>query len=453
MKLGTRPPPIPAARRSPEKSIDMDEYWRMRMGMPKMPPPPPSGYPPDHVPGRSTAADASHRRKNPISDEPLNPEDFDDVFGGPPRTVLSGRFATACQRSLSSSSSSGGFIYEEIFRQAERAPPPPDGRTGRILPEFRIPGQKGSDFYSDIFGWEDHERVVRSRSRSKASSSSVLSSEELSPLQPAAAVDGHDDVSYFASKLSRRNTSPETISLNPVSNDSFPDDFELNSLSSAVSSVSQSSDEKLKMEDGFLGYDEEDEDDDDDMSAYVIEINTENRGGRSTYESNGVDEAIAWAKEKFQTQCEMKNPAQENFNGHQESDQGHADSFGPLLDGQRDEWGPWKDKEQLESKVQNEMQILDEQLRMWSANNRANIRLLLSSLHQILWPESGWFAVSLSDLTEISQVKKAYQKARLCLHPDKLQQRGATIQQKYIADKAFSLLQEAWEAFVTQRVS
>ncbi|GER36762.1 chaperone DnaJ-domain superfamily protein [Striga asiatica] len=242
----------------------MDESWRMRMGMPKMPPPP-TGYPPDHLPGRLTAAAASHRRQNTISDEPLNPEDFDDVFGGPPRTVLSGRFATACQRSRSTSSSSGGFIYEEIFRPADRAPPPAAaGRTGRMLPEFRIPGEKGSDFYSDIFGWEDHERVVRSRSRSKASSSSVLSSEELSPLQPAAAVDGQDD---------------------------------------------------------------------------------------------------------------------------------------------------------------------------------------------ILWRESGWFAVSLSDLTEISQVKKAYQKARLCLHPDKLQQRGATIQQKYIADKAFSLLQDAWEAFVAQRVS
>ena len=38
-------------------------------------------------------------------------------------------------------------------------------------------------------------------------------------------------------------------------------------------------------------------------------------------------------------------------------------------------------------------------------------------------------------------MKKAYQKARLCLHPDKLQQRGATMLQKYVAEKAFTILQ------------
>lgn len=37
-------------------------------------------------------------------------------------------------------------------------------------------------------------------------------------------------------------------------------------------------------------------------------------------------------------------------------------------------------------------------------------------------------------------VRKAYKKATLCVHPDKLQQRGATIQQKYICEKVFDLL-------------
>lgn len=60
---------------------------------------------------------------------------------------------------------------------------------------------------------------------------------------------------------------------------------------------------------------------------------------------------------------------------------------------------------------------------------------------QILWFNSGWLPVPLAYLIESSRVKKAYQKARLCLHPDKLQQRGATIPQKHIAEKAFSILQ------------
>ncbi|GFP81180.1 auxilin-related protein 2 [Phtheirospermum japonicum] len=389
-----------------------------------------------------------------------------------------------------------GFSYEEIFRRPSKAPPPVR-RSGRSLPEFRIPGQQSSDFYSDIFGSEDYGRVVRSRSRSKASSSSVLSSEELSPLRTAAfASDGDDDVSYFASKLrpinvksrwtsrkmaheedkqtqqhkmmppfaftppfynttennnnnnnnnnnfktysfglSPRNASPETISLEPISNGSFrisADDLELNSPSSPVSSVCQSPNKETKTEDECM--DEEDEA----MSSYVIEINSDNREGAC--ESNGVDEAIAWAKEKFKMSS-----------GHEVLDQGHTDSFGSL-DEQQDKWGAEEETEQFENTVQTETQELDEKLRFWSNGNEADIKLLLSSLHQILWPNSGWLAIHSRDITGISQVKKAYQKACLCLHPDKLQQRGATIREKYIAEKAFSVLQDAWVAFVAQQV-
>lgn len=162
-------------------------------------------------PRRSTEDSTSHRLK-PISDDPLNPEDFRDVFGGPPQTVLSRQFSTGFPRSPSSSSSTS-FYYEEIFRPSEKAAA--TRKSGRSLPAFRIPGQtrKSSDhrnqhkrqsnngFYSDIFGLEDETVVIRSRSRSKASSSSVLSSEELSPFRPAIAVDRDDDVSFFASKL------------------------------------------------------------------------------------------------------------------------------------------------------------------------------------------------------------------------------------------------------------
>ncbi|KAL6500685.1 hypothetical protein OROHE_025482 [Orobanche hederae] len=496
----------------------MDESWRMRMGMPTAPPPPPSTttttlHIPNYPPRRSTEDTTSHRRRNPISDGPLNLEDFSDVFGGPPRTILSRQFPTGSQRSPPSSTS---FFYPETFQPTEKLPPSV-GRIGRSLPEFRIPGQQNNDFYSDIFGWDDHERVVRSRSRSKASSSSVLSSEELSPLRPAVSVDGYDDVPYFGSKLrpinvssrwmsrsmtheedyqrqknvmppyaftqplhdaekicpdnlksysfglSRRNTSPEAISLEAMSNGSFrisADDLEINSSSSSssVSSVCDSYNQELKIEDEILRQDAvDDEDEDEAMSSYVIEINSGNRDG--ICESNGVDEAIAWAREKFQTQYAeskqeygTKNPAEETLNGHQVSDQWHTVTFG-LSDEQHDKWGAVVETEEwFEYTVQTETRILDEKLRLWSAGKEADILLLLSSLHQILWTNSGWSAIPPTNLNEISQVKKAYQKARLCLHPDKLQQRGATIQQKYIAKKVFSLLQDAWGAFVAQGV-
>lgn len=66
---------------------------------------------------------------------------------------------------------------------------------------------------------------------------------------------------------------------------------------------------------------------------------------------------------------------------------------------------------------------------------------LCCKLVQVVWAESGWNPVALVDIIEGDAVKKAYQKALLCLHPDKLQQKGATSHQKYIAQKVFDILQ------------
>ena len=65
---------------------------------------------------------------------------------------------------------------------------------------------------------------------------------------------------------------------------------------------------------------------------------------------------------------------------------------------------------------------------------------IFSSSGQILGSDSGWQAVPLTDLITAAGVKKAYRKATLCVHPDKVQQRGATIRQKYICEKVFDLL-------------
>ena len=66
---------------------------------------------------------------------------------------------------------------------------------------------------------------------------------------------------------------------------------------------------------------------------------------------------------------------------------------------------------------------------------------------QVLWPECGWQPVSLTDLITAAAVRKVYRKATLCTHPDKVQQKGATIQQKYIAEKVFDLL-KVFQAFL-----
>ncbi|XP_022758853.1 auxilin-related protein 2-like isoform X2 [Durio zibethinus] len=70
----------------------------------------------------------------------------------------------------------------------------------------------------------------------------------------------------------------------------------------------------------------------------------------------------------------------------------------------------------------------------------------------VLWPECGWQPVSLTDLIIAAAVKKAYRKATLCIHPDKVQQKGANLQQKYIAEKVFDLLKEAWNKFNSEEL-
>ncbi|KAK9165492.1 hypothetical protein Scep_000683 [Stephania cephalantha] len=90
---------------------------------------------------------------------------------------------------------------------------------------------------------------------------------------------------------------------------------------------------------------------------------------------------------------------------------------------------------------------LDADVKRWSSGKEGNLRALLSTLQYILGPESGWQPVPLTEVITAVAVKRAYRKATLCVHPDKLQQRGASIQQKYICEKVFDLLKEAWNKF------
>ncbi|KAK4429279.1 Auxilin-like protein 1 [Sesamum alatum] len=90
---------------------------------------------------------------------------------------------------------------------------------------------------------------------------------------------------------------------------------------------------------------------------------------------------------------------------------------------------------------------LDADIKRWATGKEKNLRALLSTLQYILGPDSGWQPISLTEIITTAAVKKAYRKATLYVHPDKVQQRGATIQQKYICEKVFDLLKAAWNRF------
>ncbi|KAH7433912.1 hypothetical protein KP509_07G092200 [Ceratopteris richardii] len=93
---------------------------------------------------------------------------------------------------------------------------------------------------------------------------------------------------------------------------------------------------------------------------------------------------------------------------------------------------------------QDTLENLDSMIRKWAAGKESNLRALLSNLQHVLWLECGWHPIPLSDLIEVPDVKKAFKRATLLVHPDKLQQKGATMQQKYIAERVYDILQEAW---------
>ncbi|KAH1244365.1 J domain-containing protein required for chloroplast accumulation response 1 [Glycine max] len=103
--------------------------------------------------------------------------------------------------------------------------------------------------------------------------------------------------------------------------------------------------------------------------------------------------------------------------------------------------------EVLQNQENQEIQTIDNKIKQWSKGKEGNIRSLLSTLQYVLWPECGWKYVPLVDIIEGNAVKRSYQRALLCLHPDKLQQKGASSDQKYIAEKVFDILQEAWTQF------
>ncbi|KAI3682549.1 hypothetical protein L1987_82605 [Smallanthus sonchifolius] len=117
------------------------------------------------------------------------------------------------------------------------------------------------------------------------------------------------------------------------------------------------------------------------------------------------------------------------------------------------------EKNQRDLQIQKEQEekhrisaTLDAEIKRWAAGKEGNLRAMLSTLQCVLWPECGWQPVSLADLITGASVKKVYRKANLCIHPDKVQQKGANLQQKYVAEKVFYLLQEAWNKFNSEEL-
>ncbi|KAH9002277.1 hypothetical protein EDB86DRAFT_2800719 [Lactarius hatsudake] len=90
---------------------------------------------------------------------------------------------------------------------------------------------------------------------------------------------------------------------------------------------------------------------------------------------------------------------------------------------------------------------VDSRLAAWKNGKETNLRALVASLDTVLWPELGWQKVGMAELVTSNQVKIRYTKAIAKLHPDKLNVKNTTLEQRMIANGVFGTLNDAWNAF------
>jgi len=92
-------------------------------------------------------------------------------------------------------------------------------------------------------------------------------------------------------------------------------------------------------------------------------------------------------------------------------------------------------------------------LQAWGEDNgnKRNLRVLLSTLHDVLWDGTRWREVSLGDLLDVNKVKRSYQKSMLVVHPDKVVKLGP--EERFIAKRLFEALNEAYAEFLAKEDS
>ncbi|MCO5613769.1 hypothetical protein L7F22_068047 [Adiantum nelumboides] len=92
---------------------------------------------------------------------------------------------------------------------------------------------------------------------------------------------------------------------------------------------------------------------------------------------------------------------------------------------------------------------VDGRILAWKNGKENNVRALLASLHDVVWPGLGWKKVGMHELVMDNQVKKVYMRAIGRLHPDKLTPKSNTIEERMLGGAVFSVLNDAWSASQT----
>jgi DnaJ-class molecular chaperone len=68
------------------------------------------------------------------------------------------------------------------------------------------------------------------------------------------------------------------------------------------------------------------------------------------------------------------------------------------------------------------------------APKKNHIKVLLCSLHNVLWKGNTWQIIGMDKLSDPNQVKKYYRKAMMMCHPDKISSTDEDPDKIYIAN-------------------
>uniref|UniRef100_A0A6B2E633 Cyclin-G-associated kinase n=1 Tax=Phlebotomus kandelakii TaxID=1109342 RepID=A0A6B2E633_9DIPT len=141
--------------------------------------------------------------------------------------------------------------------------------------------------------------------------------------------------------------------------------------------------------------------------------------------------------------------AEPNAGGQKGKNAGSGDIFADILGsqgysfGSKNSQGPRSINEMRKEEIVRDMDPDKLKIMEWTEGKKSNIRALLCSMHVVLWADAKWNKCEMHQLVSAADVKKAYRKACLAVHPDK--QMGTDNEK--IAKMIFMELNNAWSDF------
>lgn len=85
------------------------------------------------------------------------------------------------------------------------------------------------------------------------------------------------------------------------------------------------------------------------------------------------------------------------------------------------------------------------------ALKKNHIKVLLCSLHSVLWQGNTWQIVGMDKMNDSNSIKKYYKKAIMMCHPDKINMATETNKDKiFISNRCFAALTDAFNEYKTE---